>query len=194
MSASNFASTLRSAVASAAQLAALSPAALPSAGAAHVPLATNAPPAIPRTDSLATVRRVLPRSANDDAIRAQVQLIVLHGQAQLHFPERRANHRHPFPYPIVMTPVLEDDQPDDARSFVVIGKHLSEGGLDFYHRQPLTERRLIASFSCGRANSGGQDRRVGLLLDLTWCRFSRLGWYEQGGKFIAPAAASSLEV
>jgi hypothetical protein len=80
-----------------------------------------------------------------------------------------------------MTPLAYDGRPEPGRSFIVVGKHLSDGGLDFYHREPLADRKLIASFECGR------DRRVGFVLDLTWCRFNRHGWYEQGGKFIALA-------
>jgi hypothetical protein len=119
------------------------------------------------------------RACVDEAIRSQVELVVFHAQAQLHLPERRSSQRRPFPYPVEMTPLGTGGKPDRSRSFVVVGKHLSDGGLDFYHREPLTEKKLVASFDIGR------ERRVELLLDLTWCRFSRHGWYEQGGRFVA---------
>jgi hypothetical protein len=66
-----------------------------------------------------------------------------------------------------------------GQTLVVIGKHLSEHGLDFYHRQPVPQRRVIASLD------GGSAGWVGLLLELNWCRFTRHGWYDNGGRFVA---------
>jgi hypothetical protein len=93
--------------------------------------------------------------------------------------ERRREARHPFPYPIRLTPYADDGQPDLRRTFAVIGKHLAAHGIDFYSGQPLAERRVIASLDCGR------DDWISLVLELTWCRFSRHGWYDNGGRFLA---------
>jgi hypothetical protein len=93
--------------------------------------------------------------------------------------ERRRELRHPFPYPLHLTPFTADGQPDADRTFVVIGKHLAPHGIDFYSREPLAERRVIASLEDGR---GGW---LGLVVELTWCRFSRHGWYDNGGRFVA---------
>ena len=93
--------------------------------------------------------------------------------------ERRRQQRNPYPYPVHVTPLDEDGRPDVERTFVVIGKHLSPGGFDFYCPQPLAQRRVIASLDCGR------DGFIGLLLELAWCRFSRHGWYDNGGRFLA---------
>lgn len=93
--------------------------------------------------------------------------------------ERRRETRHPYPYPIHLTPLDAAGLPDALRTFVVIGKHLSSHGLDFYCRQPLPERRIIASLDCGR------EGWIGLVLELAWCRFGRHGWYDNGGRFIA---------
>jgi hypothetical protein len=30
----------------------------------------------------------------------------------------------------------------------------------------------------------GNGRWLGFLIDLTWCRFNRHGWYESGGRFL----------
>jgi hypothetical protein len=95
--------------------------------------------------------------------------------------ERRREQRHPYPYPVLLTPLDGDDVPLEGEPIVVVGKHLSESGLDFYCHQPLPYRRVIASLECGR------DEWVGLLLDLKWCRFTRFGWYENGGRFLGLA-------
>jgi hypothetical protein len=102
--------------------------------------------------------------------------------------ERRRDARHPYPYPIHLTPYGDDGRPDARRTFVVIGKHLSPHGLDFYCRQPLAERRVVASLDCGR------DGWIGLVVELAWCRFGRHGWYDNGGRFVSQVASPLLEL
>lgn len=92
--------------------------------------------------------------------------------------ERRRETRHLYPYPIHLTPLGPDGAPVADTTLVVIGKHLAPHGVDFYSRQPLPDRRVIASFTCGRGDW------VGLVLELGWCRFGRHGWYENGGRFL----------
>jgi hypothetical protein len=93
--------------------------------------------------------------------------------------ERRREARYPYPYPIHLTPFDQSGRPDLNRSFVVIGKHLAPHGIDFYCSQPLAERRVIASLDCGGLGW------VGFIVELTWCRFSRHGWYDNGGRFVS---------
>lgn len=102
--------------------------------------------------------------------------------------ERRREARHAYPYPIHLTPYGENGRPLVERTFVVIGKHLSDHGLDFYCRQPLAEKRVVASLD------GGRDGWIGLVLELAWCRFGRHGWYDNGGRFIARIASPLLEL
>ena len=92
--------------------------------------------------------------------------------------ERRREHRFPFPYPIRLTPMTTDGTVSPAESVVVLGKHLTEHGVDFYYTEPLPYRRAIASFE-----RGGREM-VHIVMDLTWCRFGRHGWYENGGRFL----------
>jgi hypothetical protein len=103
--------------------------------------------------------------------------------------ERRRDKRFPFPHPIHLTPVDEQNQPLE-KPFVVLGKHLSEGGLDFYYGEPLTHRRAIASIE----NAPGEW--IDLLMVLTRCRFTRHGCYENGGRFLEviddPRAAAAF--
>ena len=93
--------------------------------------------------------------------------------------ERRQEVRHPFPYAVVITPIGADGQPVMHAAANAIGKHLAESGLDFYCLEPLPYRRVIATFDMGGEGRGS------FLMDLSWTRFSRHGWYENGGRFIA---------
>ena len=92
--------------------------------------------------------------------------------------ERRCDRRYPYPHLIQLTPVGDDGTTPNGDSIVVVGRHVSERGLDFYHREPLPGRRMIAAVECG------PDRWVRLLVDVSWCRFKRQGWYESGGRFL----------
>jgi hypothetical protein len=40
-----------------------------------------------------------------------------------------------------------------------------------------------------------EDVVVGLVVELAWCRFSRHGWYDNGGRFIAviPSPLTELD-
>ncbi len=66
-----------------------------------------------------------------------------------------------------------------GEAIVVLGKHLSNQGLDFYFHRPVSHRRVIASFD------GELPDRIEMLMDLTWCRFNGHGWYENGGRFLS---------
>ena len=92
--------------------------------------------------------------------------------------ERRAQRRYPYPYLLQLTPVADDGTAQWSETVVVVGKHLSQRGLGFYHPWPLPYRRMIASLE---TTGGG---RLDLLINLTWCRFTREGWYESGGRFL----------
>jgi hypothetical protein len=130
-----------------------------------------------------------PRSA-ELSIRESMQQVLASVHPELHRFERRREKRHAFPYPVYLTPVGKDGLTPSGDTIVVLGKHLSELGFDFYHRDPLPYRRAIVSFEAGRGTW------VGVLLDLSWCRFGRHGWYDNGGRFIAvvpsPLADESL--
>jgi hypothetical protein len=68
---------------------------------------------------------------------------------------------------------------------MVLGKHLTNQGLDFYYQYPVSHRRVIASFDCE------SNERLEMLMDLTWCRFGKHGWYENGGRFLSAVNSPS---
>jgi len=116
-----------------------------------------------------------------DPIADQVQRALFRHQTPLHLRERRREQRHPYPYAVYLTPLNHRGEPDLSDTFVVIGKHLSGHGFDFYHNTPVPYRRVLASFDCGNGSW------VAFVLDLGWCRFNRNGWYDNGGRFLEVA-------
>jgi hypothetical protein len=112
-----------------------------------------------------------------DEIRTQVWGLLSTLYPKVSVVERRRETRYPFPFLIHLSPA---DDPDAQRGegIVVVGKHVSERGLGFFHPMPLPYRRVIASLE--RPHDGW----YAFLLDLRWCRFTRQGWYESGGRFL----------
>ena len=121
-----------------------------------------------------------PNATPSDNVRTQVWALLTTLYPKHEMVERRRDTRYPFPYLIHLTPVGEDGVTPEGETIVVVGKHLSERGLGFFHPKPLTHRRMIASLQA----VGGQW--MGFLIDLTWCRFTKKGWYESGGRFLDP--------
>ena len=119
-----------------------------------------------------------PSSLPEDDVRTQVLGLLNALYPQNDLTERRLENRYPFPYLVQLTPVEEDDIAPQGETVVVVGKHLSERGLGFYHPRPLPHRRMIASLETG------SSQRVTFLIDLSWCRFIKQGWYESGGRFL----------
>ena len=123
----------------------------------------------------------------DDDVRARVCELLLAAQQPGYRPERRSDRRYPYPYLVRLTPVGSDGRTPCGSGIVVAGKTLSEGGFGFYHPQPLSHRRMIASFHVG------SGRWVGFLIDLPWCRFTTEGWYESGARLLQAVPAVKPE-
>lgn len=121
-----------------------------------------------------------PTAVPSDEVRTQVWALLATLYPKHETNERRRDIRYPFPYLVHLTPVGDDGATPEGEPIVVVGKHLSERGLGFYHPKPLPYRRMIASL---QAVSG---QWVGFLIDLNWCRFTKQGWYESGGRFLEP--------
>jgi len=113
----------------------------------------------------------------DDVVRRQVWGLMSSLYPKPEILERRQESRYPFPYLIHLTPVADDGITPQGESVVVVGKHLSERGLGFFHPKPLPYRRMIASLECN-------GHWVGFIIDLRWCRFTKQGWYESGGRLL----------
>ncbi len=123
------------------------------------------------------------KSPPDEGVRSQVWRLLAGMYPNGNRIERRQEQRYPYPRLITLSPVGIDGVTPSGRSLTVAGKHLSEGGLGFFHPQPLSDRLVIASLE---ADDG---RWLGFLLDIHRCRFTRNGWYESGGKFLRAVAS-----
>ena len=117
-------------------------------------------------------------SEDADEIRTQVWGLLTTLYPRNDLMERRRDSRYPFPCLVHLTPVGSDGITPEGETVVVVGKHLSESGFGFYHKTPLPHRRMIASLESGKG------RWVAFLIDLKWCRFTKDGWYESGGRFL----------
>lgn len=114
----------------------------------------------------------------DEEVRTQVWGLLTTLYPKTDLTERRHEKRYPFPYLIHLTPVADDGVTQEGDTLVVVGKHLSERGLGFYHPKPLPYRKMIASLE------SASGEWLGFLIDLNWCRFTKQGWYESGGRFL----------
>lgn len=92
--------------------------------------------------------------------------------------ERRQDFRYPYPHLVRLTPIGSGGIPLEAESVVVVGKNITERGIDFFHQEALPYRRAILTLE---ADDGTE---IGVLTDLLWTRFTRQGWYDNGGRFI----------
>ena len=114
----------------------------------------------------------------DDEVRAQVWGLLTTLYPRNDLVERRHDNRYPFPCLVHLTPVGPDGHTPEGETVVVVGKHLSEHGFGFFHQAPLPHRRMIASLESSRGHW------LAFLMDVNWCRFTKAGWYESGGRFL----------
>ncbi len=122
------------------------------------------------------------RSKTPPNADAELRALLDSLQSRSHGSERRAARRYPYPYLVQLTPVGDDGVTAAGRTIVVVGKHLSESGLGFYHPGPLPYRRMVVLLETAGAS-------LAFLIDVAWCRFLKQGWYESGGRFVQGAPA-----
>ncbi len=106
--------------------------------------------------------------------------------------DRRTAERYPFARLVHLTPVEEDNCAPCGRPIVVAARSLSEECMGFFHPLPIPHQWMIASLEAGNGEW------LGLLLRLTWCRFTRMRWYDSGGEIVSvvesPLAKEGLEL
>lgn len=144
--------------------------------------------AIPMPSSLEEIERLVSAAkqsdvGSKDVVLEGVQRVLQAMNTTRSFNENRLESRHAYPYPVHLTPMNAQGEPILEETVIVLGRHLSDHGIDFYHREPLGERRYIASLPVGASDW------VGFMLELHWTRFSRHGWYDNGGKFVQKVAS-----
>ena len=117
-------------------------------------------------------------ASSEESVRSKICGLLANFQPRASNCERRSDQRYAFPYMVHLTPMNADGSPAESDTVVVVGKHLSKRGLGFYHTKPLPYRRMIVSIETGN------NSWLSFLIDLSWCRFTKQGWYESGGRFL----------
>ncbi len=92
--------------------------------------------------------------------------------------ERRRDDRIAIPVLFRLTPYDADRQPIDDEASIVVGKNISRRGLSFYHEKPTPHRRALIELAHPGIGTFVAE------IDITWCRFTKPGWYESGGRLI----------
>lgn len=95
--------------------------------------------------------------------------------------ERRRDERCPIPVLFKLTPLEVDNQPIAHEAAIVVGKNISRRGLCFFHEQPISHRRAIIELVQPGLGEFAAE------IDVTWCRFTKPGWYESGGRLVRSA-------
>ena len=133
----------------------------------------------------------LVNGTSDVEVRGIVRRVLWNLQSSRKYVERRRGQRHAYPYPLQIWPAggcrISKDGSIEAlgQSTVVMGKHLSAGGLDFYSPGPIADRQIVACLD-------GGEQPMHVLLDLTWCQFGGHGVYVNGGRFVRALNARRL--
>ena len=123
-----------------------------------------------------TVRKYAPPGASTLKIRSLLTRLYPHGRIE---DERRREPRYPYPYAIELLPGDRDSMSVLGEPLFVIGKHMSEHGLGFYHNEPISHRFVVATFGVGIDMD-----ELRMLVELSWCRFTETGFYENGGRLL----------
>jgi hypothetical protein len=113
-------------------------------------------------------------------LTAEIEALV----ARLHPPvalERRRDDRIAIPVLLRLTPLDIEHRPIEEQALIVVGKNISRRGLSFYHAQPISYRRALVEVA--HPDFGWFAAEI----DLNWCRFTRPGWYESGGRLLRAA-------
>lgn len=114
----------------------------------------------------------------DRSITDLVRQVARFNQVHWQYLERRTEERIAYPRLIPLTPLDEQGELVVGEPIHVVGKHLATLGLDFFHCEPFPHRYAVVTLQ------RGVDRWVHLLINITWCRFIRPGWYDSGGRFL----------
>lgn len=92
--------------------------------------------------------------------------------------ERRLDDRMAIPVLFRLTPLDANRHPIESQAAIVVGKNMSRRGMSFFHERPTPYRRAIIEIAQPGFGSFAAE------IDLNWCRFTRPGWYESGGRLI----------
>jgi hypothetical protein len=124
-----------------------------------------------------TIRRNIAGNTDRTALALRIEALVagLHPTVSI---ERRRDLRIALPALFRLIPLDATHETIDYEAITVVGRNISRHGLSFYHEQPLPYRRAVICLEHPRLESFAAE------IDITWCRFTKPGWYESGGRLI----------
>lgn len=93
--------------------------------------------------------------------------------------ERRSSHRIAYHRPMLVTPLDDRAAQPAGAAMMVTARDISLSGVSFTHGDPLTCRAVVCTFEPHE-----DDACESVVVRLTWCRFTRQGNYQSGGKFV----------
>lgn len=86
-------------------------------------------------------------------------------------------HRVPWRTPLLLTPWDDATGEPLASPVEVIGRDLSVSGTSFEHADPLHSRQVMLR------SLDTSAELLAFVVTLRWCRFTRAGIYQSGGRF-----------
>lgn len=114
----------------------------------------------------------------DRAVRERVWALLSNLYPVAPYANRRSEQRYPFACLAKVTPVQGEDLAAAGPPIVAATKNISESGISFFHAVGMPYRRVIIQFERDEVST------IRFLADLSWCRFTRYGWYESGGRLL----------
>src|SRR5262249_5107506 len=95
--------------------------------------------------------------------------------------ERRRDDRCAIPVLFKLTPLELGGRPLAHEATIVVGKNISRRGLCFFHEHAISHRRAVIELAQPGLGEFAAE------IDVTWCRFTKPGWYESGGRLVRAA-------
>jgi hypothetical protein len=135
-------------------------------------------------DHLSTTTVPLPNGPK--SVREQIWGLLANLYPVAPLMNRRTEQRYPFACLAHVAPVGDDGKPV-GKPIVAATKNISEGGISFFHPANLPYRRVVLTFE------RDDVAPVSFLVDVNWCRFTRHGWYESGGRLMQVVEAPRIE-
>ena len=114
-----------------------------------------------------------------DSTRDIARLVVQAAEFSSPLPrtDRRKHARRPYPCVISVTPLADGTREPASQTFSVIGRNLSNLGLDFFHDYLISEKQVVIGLQSAKESWSH------FVMELGWSRFVQGGWYISGGKF-----------
>jgi len=92
--------------------------------------------------------------------------------------DRRLYDRVAIPALFKLTPLDTRHGGPAGEAMVVVGKNLAQRGIGFFHDRPIPYRRAVIELDQPELGRWAAE------IELQWCRFTKVGWYESGCRVV----------